>query len=297
MDIRIFTQKNKRSQNGSSEGPFSCPQNRPLFGTVLAPLCDVEPFHKKENWKWCLFFMKSTFENGSSLPGGTVFFLNMIMKKKMAKEEPISKMAPLRHCFGSTFFLSADCLLFRPWCKRFCFYVGSSRKNALVQSLVRLWACTGITQSWDGQFPTQSATHSLISFVWHPHVMSWKTSINTQAILSPYVHVWSMMGTYFACKPDIFDIHWKQLLLLLLETFSTVNWDDFDHFYKKCIAPTSYALKEVVTLHRLNSALFQVVISTWCNTPFFTVYIFPWGSWLFYCILRKGLGTPCKGNV
>ncbi len=64
-----LTQKKRRSQNGSSEGPFSCPQNRPLCGTILAPLCDMEPF---------------------------------------AKEEPFSKMAPLRHHFGSTFFLSVQ---------------------------------------------------------------------------------------------------------------------------------------------------------------------------------------------
>ncbi len=49
----------------------------------------------------------SIFENGSSLPGGTVFFLNMIMKKKMAplaKEEPFSTSEGL---FWLHFFLSA----------------------------------------------------------------------------------------------------------------------------------------------------------------------------------------------
>ncbi len=60
----------KHSEKKEEKGPFSCPQNRPLCGTILAPLCDMEPFHKKE--------------------------------------EPFSEMAPLRHHFGSTFFLSVE---------------------------------------------------------------------------------------------------------------------------------------------------------------------------------------------
>ncbi len=54
VDIELtFTLRKK-----SSEGPFSCPQNRPRCGTIFAPLCDVEPFHEKEICKWCLLYAR-----------------------------------------------------------------------------------------------------------------------------------------------------------------------------------------------------------------------------------------------
>ena len=43
-----FTEKKSGAILVPSETPFSCPQNRPLCGTILVPFCDLEPFHKND---------------------------------------------------------------------------------------------------------------------------------------------------------------------------------------------------------------------------------------------------------
>ncbi len=39
-----YTERKKWSRNDSTVEPFSCPQDGPHLGTVLAPLCKVVPF-------------------------------------------------------------------------------------------------------------------------------------------------------------------------------------------------------------------------------------------------------------
>ncbi len=77
--LRVHTQKNKWHQNGA----FGALIDRPKMVPFGAPF-------------WCHF------------PKGHCFYEKM---DPLCKEEPFSKTAPLRHQFGSTFFLSVPFFL------------------------------------------------------------------------------------------------------------------------------------------------------------------------------------------